>query len=210
MDQPEGYVKKGHETKVCRLIKTLYGLKQSPREWNATLVQYLLSIGFTQAPGDACLFVRGSLESKSVTLVYVHVDDLAITGTNIMSFKEEMKKRFKMDDQGLAHFVVGIQVVRNEATGSLSLSQKHFVETVLARFGLQDCKPVATPLPPHTKLVRGTEEEIKHFSCYKVNRRCVREIRNCFPCPKNYHKKPPTYTPERPSSPHRSISPNIP
>jgi hypothetical protein len=59
MDQPEGYPEKSSEFK-WKLIKTLYGLKQSPREWNEVLQGYLHAQEFKQCVTDPCLYVRNS------------------------------------------------------------------------------------------------------------------------------------------------------
>ena len=56
MKQPEGYVK-GKEGLVCKLKKSIYGLKQSPRCWNSALNDYLKQTGFVQAAGDPCLYM---------------------------------------------------------------------------------------------------------------------------------------------------------
>ena len=58
MHQPDGYVVQGKEHLVCRLKKSLYGLKQSPRCWNTVFQQYMESIGFEQSPADSCVYFQ--------------------------------------------------------------------------------------------------------------------------------------------------------
>ncbi|KAD7476990.1 hypothetical protein E3N88_00126 [Mikania micrantha] len=82
MTLPEGYFSK-NETKVCRLVKSLYGLKQSPRNWNGKLTSTLLEMGFVQSISDYSLFVKNDSNVYIVLLVYV--DDIVITGSKPVS-----------------------------------------------------------------------------------------------------------------------------
>ena len=90
MEQPEGYIVKGMERKVCKLLKSLYGLRQSPKIWYDEVVSFLVSIDFYQCKLDPCTYIRSSQEK--FTAIYVHVDDMAITGNDIMSFKDSISK----------------------------------------------------------------------------------------------------------------------
>ena len=58
MEQPSHYVEKGKEKLVCKLNKSLYGLKQSPRCWNAVFTEYMEQAGFVQSSADSCVFVQ--------------------------------------------------------------------------------------------------------------------------------------------------------
>jgi len=75
MQQPPGYVEEGQEELVCKLEKSLYGLKQSPRCWNMTFRRYIRSIGFRESDADSCNFVRN--DSK-LSIVALYVDDLIL------------------------------------------------------------------------------------------------------------------------------------
>jgi Reverse transcriptase (RNA-dependent DNA polymerase)/GAG-pre-integrase domain len=164
MRQVRGYNVKGVKSSyVCKLIKSLYGVTIAPKEWYRCLVQYVRSIGFIDCTGDACLFIRRSTQSDKLTLAYVHVDDFAVTGTIIEPFIDEMKARFRMDDKGKIKFMLGVQFI-TEPSGDRLLSQAAFVETVLARFGMSDCKPASTPLPPGTQLRRGSDGDVAAFA----------------------------------------------
>ena len=59
MKQPEGFVEEGKEHLVCKLNKSIYGLKQSPRCWNAVLDDHLRKIGFRQLTSDPCIYTTG-------------------------------------------------------------------------------------------------------------------------------------------------------
>ncbi|KAM3220616.1 putative mitochondrial protein like [Capsicum annuum] len=102
MEMPNGF-KEGRQHKVCKLIKSLYGLKQASRQWNIKLTAALLSAGFTQSSYDYSLFTLKKSEGMVVILVYI--DDILITGDNtdmINAAKGTLDKRFKLKDLGLA------------------------------------------------------------------------------------------------------------
>lgn len=172
VEQPEGYVKDGQETKVCRLLKSLYGLKQAPKYWKDDVQQFLVSIGFTQCEIDHCVYIRTDTSSGKFTAVYVHVDDMAITGNDIVKFKEEISARWEMEDLGLATIVVGIEIKRIHET-AYSISQSSYAENILARFNHEHAKPASTPFPPGLKLYRPDDSEIEEFAKEKHPYRSV-------------------------------------
>ena len=85
MEMPEGFKSQG-STKVCKLLKSLYGLKQASRQSNIKLTNTLLSAGFTQSSYDYLLFTLKKPEGMVIVLIYV--DDLLITGDNELLIKE--------------------------------------------------------------------------------------------------------------------------
>jgi hypothetical protein len=144
---------------VCRLKKTLYGLKQSPRAWASMLTDWLLDQGFTRSEADPCLYIKDIGTPKALA-IGVFVDDLicAASGLSILNaFKASISARFKMTDQGELTYVLGLQVDRDRSARTLFLSQHRYTLEVLDRFGMLECRPVGTPLVPHTTL--GTEAE---------------------------------------------------
>lgn len=113
MEIPNGF-KEGRQHKVCRLIKSLYGLKQASRQWNIKLTATLLSAGFTQSSYDYSLFTLKKSEGMVVILVYVN--DLLITVNNIdmiNAAKGTLHKQFKLKDLGELKYFLGIEVLRS-------------------------------------------------------------------------------------------------
>jgi hypothetical protein len=109
--QLPGFEIPGKEGKVLFLHKTLYGLWQAPRAWNAKLDSMLKWMGYGQSPHEATIYRWGN--GGNTLLVGVYVDDLMITGTKdaeVAAFKEEMKVTFQMSDLGLLSFYLGIEV----------------------------------------------------------------------------------------------------
>jgi hypothetical protein len=120
MSQSEGFVVKGQEHKVCKLIKSLYGLKQAQRAWYENLTKHLLKLNFKHFNlDDATLFVKKV--GKIVVYLVVYVDDLFITGNDenyIASIKKELKKGSEMIDLGHLHYYLGIEVIQIQSTYS--------------------------------------------------------------------------------------------
>lgn len=112
MKQPERYEIRGKENMVCRLIKSIYGLKQAARVWNERLHEVLEELGFARSEADPCLYVK--IIAEMIMYIIVYVDDLVITGTlrEIESTAKDLNKYFKLSDlEDLKHYL-GIQVER--------------------------------------------------------------------------------------------------
>ncbi|EOY33038.1 Uncharacterized protein TCM_041046 [Theobroma cacao] len=116
VEQPEGFVEKGKEDKVCKLIKALYGLKQAPRAWYKKIDAYLRSNKFFCSESEPTLYVKSSL-GKIQLIVSVYVDDLLITGPNksdLNSFRNKMKSEFDMSDLGEMSYFLGLEIQQRE------------------------------------------------------------------------------------------------
>ena len=109
MEQPEGF-QTGSKNDVCLLNKTLYGLKQSPREWNNVLDGYLKENGFTQSKSDTCIYYKNCKKRKSVLLIGVYVDDIVTCGDNesCVMFRKELRNYFGITEGGPLEWYLGI------------------------------------------------------------------------------------------------------
>ncbi len=153
MEQPEGYTVPGKEEMVCRLKKSLYGLKQSPRCWNQKFRESMELLQFKQSQADPCIFSKGSEKDKLI-IIAVYVDDLIIVTTNqqdMDKIKTSLSENFKMKDMGSLHFCLGFGIEQNEE--GIKLSQKLYIQKLLERYGLQEANPVSTPMDPNVKHV---------------------------------------------------------
>ena len=153
MRQPEGFVCKGKEDLVCRLRKSLYGLKQSPRMWYQKFDSYVLQHGFSRSNVDHCVYVK-RLENVFVILT-LYVDDMLLIGNSkelINSVKGLLAAQFDMKDLGAANFILGMQITRDRQSCKLWLWQRKYIEEVLKKFNMVDCKPVKTPMTLGVKL----------------------------------------------------------
>lgn len=118
--------------------KTLYGLKQSARNWSEDVCTFLISVGFKPSDADACVYTRTSADSKLFSAVYVHVDDMGITGNEITAVKNSIASRWQMEDLGKAHCIVGIQI-RRLSPYHYCINQPAMITSILARFGMTNC-----------------------------------------------------------------------
>ena len=101
--------------KVCRLKKSLYGLKQSPRAWFDRFSQAMIRYGFKQSQGDHTLFIKRSSRNKLTALI-VYVDDIVLTGDDLEEMgrlKKYLAKEFEIKDLGNLKYFLGIEVARN-------------------------------------------------------------------------------------------------
>lgn len=146
MKQPEGYEVKGKENMVCRLIKSIYGLKQAARVWNERLHEILEELGFCRSEADPCLYFK--ITSDGITFIVVYVDDLLIAGKlkDIESTAKCLNKYFQLSDLGNLKHYLGIQVERQG--NIISIFQEQYIERMLIDFGLEDAKPSKIPLDP--------------------------------------------------------------
>uniref|UniRef100_A0AAV1UZH0 Reverse transcriptase Ty1/copia-type domain-containing protein n=1 Tax=Peronospora matthiolae TaxID=2874970 RepID=A0AAV1UZH0_9STRA len=141
---PEG-VEVDEDFDCFELVKAIYGLKQASRVWNETFYEFVCSIGFQVSDFDPCLYLK--ITSGECVLLLVYVDDVLVTGSStelIMRTKSDLKARFEMTDSGKCAFVLGIEMVNNN-NGSVTMCQRRYVEDVLKRFGMSDCKAVTSP-----------------------------------------------------------------
>jgi len=147
--QPQGFEQFGPEGErlVCKMHKSLYGLKQSPHNWNAVIDAWMRNYGFESSKADPCVYIYRSSE-ESVLVILLWVDDLIIAGSDmrtITTFKKAISNRFKMKDLGELKWILGMQVTRDRAKGVIEITQQAYIELMLERFGMSECKPVGTP-----------------------------------------------------------------
>ncbi|GAU28943.1 hypothetical protein TSUD_59560 [Trifolium subterraneum] len=128
----------GQEEKVYRLKKALYGLKQAPRAWYSEIDSYFIQQGFQKSQSEPTLYVKHQ-GKDDILLVAVYVDDLVYPSNNkkmVENFKIEMMKKYEMNDLGLLHHFLGIEVYQDEY--GVFICQKRpdlmFAASLLSRF----------------------------------------------------------------------------
>jgi hypothetical protein len=151
MGIPPGLSK--HETvgKVCRLKKSLYGLKQSPRAWFDRFTHALCSMGFKQCNVDHIVFYRHS--GRRITMLVVYVDDIIITGDDeqgMKYLKENLSKEFEVKDLAQLKYFLGIEVARSPQ--GIVLSQRKYILDLLNETGMIGCRPASAPIDSNHKL----------------------------------------------------------
>ena len=159
MSQPEGFVEKGKENFVCRLKKSIYGLKQSPCCWNTALDDHLKKMKFVQTKGDPCIYV--SKDGAETVIIAVYVDDILIAGKTdkrIAEVKAAIANRFAVKDMGDLHYFLGVKVVQDLKAGTIWLGQPAYSENIIQQFNMQDAKTCKTPVNASLKLTKANEE----------------------------------------------------
>ncbi|CAI7905477.1 unnamed protein product, partial [Closterium sp. NIES-54] len=128
------------------LRRPVYGLRHSPREWRDTLRSTLRDLGFHPSSADPSLFVRAG---STPFFILVYVDDLVFATPDraaLAEVKSELQKRHTCTDLGELQRYLGLQITRDRAARTITLTQSHIVQQVLKRFGLQFSTTQPTPL----------------------------------------------------------------
>ncbi|TQE12286.1 hypothetical protein C1H46_001939 [Malus baccata] len=147
MKQPTGFVERGKENMVCQLNKSIYGLKQASRQWYLKFDQIVSSQGFEENKLDDCIYLKFS-GSQFIFLV-LYVDDILLASSCpqlLQRTKRMLSESFDMKDLGEAHYVLGIEIVRNRQKRLLGLSQKGYIDRVLHRFNMENCSCGQVPV----------------------------------------------------------------
>jgi hypothetical protein len=152
MQQPEGFEVGGPEY-VCKLDKSIYGLKQASCVWNRTLDSALISMGFKRLQSEHGLYIY--YKDGVRIFMPVFVDDITLAGKDsakLDSVVEKLSKHFKLRDLGSTTQLLGMEISRDRPNRRLCLSQSQHITNLLQEHGLDDCKPVSTPLNPGMRL----------------------------------------------------------
>lgn len=134
MHQPEGFRQYGPngERWVCRLMKGLYGLKQSGRLWYHKLAETLEAMGFTQTKSDPSIYIWVTDGARVILPVFV--DDITIVSSDtnkIAGVKDALRKVFKIKDLGQTTYLLGIKVDYDRDNRVLKLSQRQYIVDML-------------------------------------------------------------------------------
>ncbi|GAA5857408.1 hypothetical protein JCM9279_001791 [Rhodotorula babjevae] len=152
MRVPEGVDDASLAGKVLKLDRALYGLKQAGRVWNHRIHATLARLGYERTRSDACVYVRR--DDGQLHYIALYVDDLLFvspSSAEITRVKDGLKDEYGIKDLGEAKFILGIQIHRR-ADGLVFLSQRAYVEDVLARLDQSGVRTAPTPMIPNTQL----------------------------------------------------------
>lgn len=154
MYQPEGYVVKGKENKASLLKKSLYCLKQSPRQWNKRFDQFMKAQSFCRSEHDMCVYTKKVSEVDYIYLL-LYVDDMLIAAkkmTDVTELKHQLSTTFELKDLGAARRILGMDITRDRSSGVLKVSQLCYLKKVVSSFRMEDSKSTQTPIGAHFKL----------------------------------------------------------
>lgn len=160
---------------VCRLNKSIYGLKKSPKCWNRKFDSLMIQNDFIRSQNDYCLYTKCK-QNKLYLLIYV--DDVLILGTDkneVTDLKNLLNKNFYMKDLGIISQYLGIQIEQNLELGYTELSQENYLKNVLKRFQMHNCKSISTPLDSNLDLKFFQTEE-NNVELQKLCRKIIGSI----------------------------------
>ena len=147
MKQPEGFSSSVGEHLVCKLRKSIYGLKQASRQWYFKFHEVISSFGFVENPMDQCIYQKVS--GSKICFLVLYVDDILLATNDkglLHEVKQFLSKNFDMKDMGEASYVIGIKIYRDRPRGILGLSQETYIDKLLERFRMKDCSPSVAPI----------------------------------------------------------------
>ncbi|KAM1523155.1 hypothetical protein ACFX10_013206 [Malus domestica] len=169
MTQPEGFMSKSEKTKVCKLQRFIYGLKQASRSWNIRFDTEIKTFGFTQNEDDNCVYQK--VVGEAVVFLVLYVDDILLFGNDtaiLSSVKVWLSKTFHMKDLGDASYVLGIKLYRYRSRKLIGLSQSMYIDKVLSRFQMEQSKKGFLPVRHGIHLSKSMEpktpEEIRQMN----------------------------------------------
>ncbi|CAI5948021.1 unnamed protein product [Closterium sp. NIES-65] len=164
------------------LRRPVYGLPQAPREWHDTLRTTLAALGFAPSTADPSLFLRTDT-SLPPFYILVYVDDLVFATADTAGLayvKSELLKRHTCTDLGELRNYLGLQITRDRARRTITLTQSHMVQQVLQRFGFTYSSPQATPLPTrHSLSALPSDESVESSGPYAELVGCLMYLMTC-------------------------------
>ena len=156
--QPPGFVDFEKPNHIFKLKKALYGLKQAPKAWYDRLKTFLVDHKYTMGLVDNTLFTKK--KDSHIIIVQIYVDDI-IFGSTCQDlcddFSKIMHDEFEMSMMGELNFFLGLQIKQLE--DGIFFNQSKYIRDMLRKFGLEDSKPIKTPMSTETKLVKYEESE---------------------------------------------------
>lgn len=161
MQIPDGLLPTPNPHLVCKLLKSLYGLKQSSRAWYTRLDQYLISQGYTRLEADASIYIKRDTSSGFIILA-VYVDDCILASNKlslIQDLKSTLHNQFEMTDDGELHYTLGNAIIRNRQEGCLIMHQEKYLLSKLKEYNMLTCNSLPTPMSPGLRLSKYNPDD---------------------------------------------------
>ncbi|KAL0288390.1 UNVERIFIED_CONTAM: Retrovirus-related Pol polyprotein from transposon TNT 1-94 [Sesamum radiatum] len=135
MDQADGFTTIDEEQKVCRLQRSIYGLKQAFRSWNTHFDEVIRGFDFIRNDYDPCIYK--TINGSSVAYLALYVDDILLIENDVQmlcDIEALLSTQFSMKDIGEASYILGIKIYRDRSRRMLGLTQSSYIKKVLKRF----------------------------------------------------------------------------
>ena len=171
MHHPPGYKVAGAGMCILRLVKTLYGLKQSGQHWYQRLRSIFLSLNFSQCRVDQAVFIKWDKRKCKLTIIAVHVDDCTMTATTIhliQELKDSLRQHVEVTDLGELYWMLSLEIQHNRIGRTIHISQRAYIDSILRRFNFTDLKPLSTPMDIQVRLT--SEQSPKDMAEFAIMR----------------------------------------
>ena len=155
MEQPPGFVAQEESGLVCRLCRSLYGLKQSPQAGLGQFSSMVQEFGMTRSTIDHSVFYHHTSSGQCIYLI-VYVDNIIITGNDhdgIQRSKQHLFGHFQTKDLGKLKYFLRIEIAQSKS--NVGMNQRNYALEILEETSMLECKPVDTPMDLNVKLVPG-------------------------------------------------------
>ena len=133
---------------VCLLLKSLYGLKQSSRQWYQRIDQFLLLHGFIRLTSDANIYIQKD-NTNGFLILTIYIDDCILVSNNsslIHDLKCTLQKEFDMSNDDEIHYILGNTILKNQQARWLIINQQNYLISKLQEYNMLNCNPLSTPM----------------------------------------------------------------
>ena len=153
MEVPQGVLTKEDGDIVAKLLKGMYGLKQSGRVWHRKLTGIFSELGFQRSATNHSMFY--CLRGEERLLIPVSTDDMVVARNSweaVDQFKSELAWQLEITDLGEIQWLLGFEVRQQRSVHTISINQSAYIKSIASCFQLLDSKPIHTPIDPRTIL----------------------------------------------------------
>lgn len=151
MFHPQDFIDKKTDY-VCWLERSLYELKQLPRQWYKRFDNFVASIDIIRSAFDHCLYFKKNKNNLVIVYLIIYMYDILLIGLNMHDIKKSFYSEFEMKDFGHAKRILGMDIIGNRSKHLLMLNQTSYMEKVLSKFSRHESKFVTSPFSSHFKL----------------------------------------------------------
>lgn len=151
--QPRVFVDPTCPNHVYKLIKSFYGLKQTPRAWSSKFTSYVCAMGFQTSLSDTSLFTKN--DDTDIIILLLYVDDIILTDSNstkIHQVIKELSEVFGIKNLGKLTYFLGLQI-KYQSNRDIFVNQSKYIKDLMHKVGMESCKPATTPCKPHDSLL---------------------------------------------------------
>ena len=176
MPPPSGI---GLDSKILRLYKALYGLKDTQLQWFEKLASVLYDRGFISLPFLSYVFINYKL--KVILVVYVDNITTVGKGSHIKVIIDYLKSHFKVTVKGGLKYILVFELTTTE--NGIEFSQRQYITNIPSRFGIENCGPIQTTIDSKTPLVKadGFEPLYERISYQKIDGSLIHLVTSTCP-----------------------------